>query len=66
MQGDLETMSCVRLPDAEIEYCERGAGEPLFLVHALPLQNPHGVGQVVVNFVRRHSIVSVGTGHTSV
>ena len=34
MQGEPEIMTGVSLRDSEIEYCERGAGEPLLLVHA--------------------------------
>lgn len=60
VQGDLETMKCVRLPDAEIEYCERGAGEPLFLVHAgvfanwfVPMATSHALDGFRVIRVRR-------------
>jgi len=34
VHGDPETMKSVALGDAEIEYSERGEGEPLLLVHA--------------------------------
>jgi pimeloyl-ACP methyl ester carboxylesterase len=49
------------LPHAEVELIEG-------VNHALPLQNPDGVAQVVASYARRHpiAIASVGTGHASV
>ena len=60
MQGDPETMKCVLLGDTEIEYCERGAGEPLLLVHAgvfanwfVPMATSRALGGFRVIRVRR-------------